>query len=364
MRGWETAKQAASSELADLVKQLVAVDSVNPDLVPGGAGEEAIGHVVAGWLEHAGLEVVVEEAARGRPNVTAIARGRGGGRTLLLNAHMDTVENGRLYGRGAYDMKAGLAAAMSAAAAVTGLAGDVVIAAVCDEEAGALGTRALLTRGPRVDAAIVTEPTDLKVAVAHKGFAGFEIETAGRAAHGSQPELGIDAIVAMGPILVELRTLDEQLRSSRKHPLLGTESLHASLIEGGQEFSTYPQRCVVTGEWRTLPGVTDVEKELRDAITRSGVAAQMRLLFSGEPFQAPTDHEIVRLLRHHAEAALVGVPYWADSALLAAAGIPAVLFGPRGAGAHADVEWVELTSVERTRDVLISVARDYCGRAR
>lgn len=87
----------------------------------------------------------------------------------------------------------------------------------------------------------------------------------------------------------------------------------------------------------------------------------MRLLFTGEAFEAPTDHEIVQLLRRHSDSDLVGVPYWADSALLAAAGIPTVVFGPSGAGAHASVEWVDLASVERTRDVLVAVARDFCG---
>lgn len=362
------------SELANLARQLVAIDSVNPDLVSGGAGERAIGQFVAEWSERAGLEVSVAEVAPGRPNITAIARGSGSGPTLMFNAHMDTVgvgemkqphepriEDGRLYGRGAYDMKAGLAAAMSAAAAVTGLAGDVVVAAVCDEEAGALGTKAFLEHGPRVDAAIVTEPTDLAVAVAHKGFVGFEIETIGRAAHGSQPDLGIDAILAMGPILVELRALDQRLRDGRKHPLLGTESLHASLVEGGQEFSTYPERCLVVGEWRTLPEGADVERELGEAINRSGISGDLRLLFKGDPFEAADDDGFVRLVRHLAQAETVGVPYWADSAHLAAAGIPTVLFGPSGAGAHASVEWVDLPSIERTRDVLVAVARNYCG---
>jgi acetylornithine deacetylase len=321
--------------------------------------------------------VSFEEVAPGRPNVTAVARGSGAGPTLLLLAHTDTVgvgemerphepriDDGRLHGRGAYDMKAGLAAAMSAAAAVRDLAGDVVVAAVCDEEAGSLGTRALLGDAARFDAAIVTEPTDLRIAVAHKGYAGFEIETAGRAAHGSRPEEGVDAILAMGPVMVELRGLDDRLQGGRRHPLLGTESLHASLIEGGQEFSTYPERCLLSGEWRTLPGGTDVEAALRDAVARSGVEAEVRLAHTGEPFEAQTEHEIVRLLESHAGGGLIGLPYWADSALLAGAGIPTVLFGPSGAGPHARVEWVDLASVERVRDVLVAVGGEFCGAAR
>ena len=254
-------------EVATLLRQLVEIDSVNPMLVPGGAGEAEIAGFVAHWLGRAGVEVSVQEAAPGRPNVVGVARGTGGGRSLLLNAHTDTVgvagmsspyepseEGGRLYGRGALDMKAGLAAAMVTVASLRGLAGDVVLAAVIDEEAGGAGTRALLDSGFRADAAIVPEPTGLDVAVAHKGFVGFEIETLGRAAHGSRPERGIDAIARMGPVLTELAILAEGLRLGPAHPLLGTSSVHASLIEGGQEFSSYPERCVVTGEWRTLPG--------------------------------------------------------------------------------------------------------------
>jgi acetylornithine deacetylase len=361
-----------------LLHRLVAIDSVNPSLVAGGAGEANTARFVADWLERAKLEVSVQDVAPGRPNVVAIARGRGGGRTLLLNAHTDTVgvvgmktphtpraEGGRLYGRGAYDMKAGLAASMLAVASLPRLAGDVVLAAVADEEAAGLGTRALLANGLRVDAAIVTEPTELNVAVAHKGFAGFEIETAGRAAHGSLPERGVDAIAGMGPVLVELSALAERLRGRERHPLLGTSSVHASLIEGGQEHSSYPERCLLIGEWRSLPGESrgDVEVELRELIARSGVDAALRLLFTGEPFEVEEEEEIVQVVRRQAKTAIVGVPYWADSALLAAEGIPTVLFGPSGGGAHERVEWVELASVERVRDVLVASAEDFCRSA-
>ena len=361
-----------------MLRQLVAIDSVNPSLVEGGAGEAGIASFVADWLEAAGLEVTLGDALPGRPNVVGIARGSGGGRTLLLNAHTDTVgvagmdrpyeprlENGRLYGRGAFDMKAGLAAAMVAAASARGLAGDVVVAAVADEEAAGAGTKALLASGLRADAAIVTEPTGLDVAIAHKGFVGFEIETAGRAAHGSRPERGIDAIALMGSVLVELSVLAQRLGNAAGHPLLGPSSLHTSLIEGGQEFSSYPARCLLTGEWRTLPGESpaDVEAALRQLIARSGVDAELRLLFTGDAFAVADQEEVVQVVHRHAGTAIVGVPYWADSALLAAAGIPTVLFGPVGGGEHESVEWVELASVERVRDVLLATAKDFCGRA-
>jgi acetylornithine deacetylase len=364
------------SDLNDLLARLVEIDSVNPELVKGGAGEGQIARFVAEWLERAGLDVELQEVRPGRPNVLATRRGTGGGRTLLLNAHMDTVEvagmedphraivkGDRMYGRGTYDMKAGLAAAMVAAAQSKGLAGDVVVAAVIDEEAGALGTRALVDSGVRPDAAIVTEPTELEVAIAHKGFVGFRIGTAGRAAHGSRPDEGIDAILKMAPVLAGLSALNAELQAREPHPLLGAASLHASVIEGGQEFSSYPERCIVTGEVRTLPGQTAdaVEQELKAAIDGSGEAPSLGIELVGEPFEVAADAELVRVVGNHADAPVIGVPFWADSSLLAAAGIPTLLYGPHGEGAHAVVEWVDLRSVERVREVLVATAAEFCA---
>ena len=361
----------ADAALTELVAQLVAIDSVNPDLVPGAAGEGEIASSVARWCEDAGLDVEVVGPS-GRPSVIAIAHGSGGGRSLLLNGHLDTVgaggmtdpfeprvEQGRLYGRGAYDMKAAVAAILDAAARVEGLRGDVIVTAAADEELASIGTSAVLER-VRADAAIVVEPTELKLAIAHKGFVGFELETQGAAAHGSRPDLGVDAIAKMGPVLVALKELDERLQSGPRHALVGTASLHASLIEGGQEFSTYPARCVLSGERRTIPGETveQVEAELR------GLAedADVRITVSRDPFETAPDDELVRLVGSVANAGEpVGVSFWADSGLIAAAGIPTVLFGPIGDGAHADVEWVDLDSIERLRDVVLACAVEWCG---
>jgi acetylornithine deacetylase len=212
----------SSSSLTELAAELVRIDSVNPVLVQGGAGEGDLARFVAEWLADAGLEVEVDEVAPGRPNVVGRARGSGGGSTLLLNAHMDTVgyegmeapleprvENGRLYGRGAYDMKGSLAAIMvaGAEAAQAGLRGDVLVAAVVDEEVFSIGAEAAARRYP-ADAAIVAEPTELRLVVAHKGFVWMEIETKGRAAHGSRPDLGKDAIVGMGGVRSGLDALE------------------------------------------------------------------------------------------------------------------------------------------------------------
>jgi acetylornithine deacetylase len=364
------------SELGDLVAQLVAIDSINPDLVPGGAGEAEIASFVAEWCRRAGLDVRLEEVAPGRPNVIAVARGSGGGRTLMLNAHMDTVgvagmerphdpllADGRLYGRGAYDMKGSLAAIMLAGAEAKkrDLRGDVVLTAVCDEEVASIGTAAV-ARELGADAAIVSEPTEMQLALAHKGFVAFEIEVAGRAAHGSRPDLGVDAIARTGRVLVRLEELDESLRAVPTHRLLGSGSLHASVISGGQEYSSYPERCLLQGERRTIPGedVAQVEGELRQLL--GDVEGETRVVFAREPFETDEDAEVVALVRRHAgDPEIVGVPFWADSALLSAAGIPTVLFGPAGEGAHAVEEWVDLASVERCAEIYTAVAAELCA---
>jgi acetylornithine deacetylase len=376
------------SDVADLAAQLIAIESINPDVVPGGSGEREIARFVAEWCERAGLETSLSELAPGRSNVVAVARGTGSGRALMLNAHMDTVgvagmvdpfsprvEGGRLFGRGAYDMKGSLAACMLATAESRRrkLHGDVVLTAVADEEFASIGTEtvaATLT----AEAAIVTEPTELQVAVAHRGFVHVEIETQGRAAHGSMPELGIDAIAKMGRVLVGIEELDAELRANPVHAHLGSGSVHASLIEGGQEYSSYPARCVVQAERRTIPGETvqTVERELSEIVERAAdndvdFSADVRILASREPFEVPESEMIAELVRHHASAVLgveprvVGVPFWADSALLGEVGIPTVLFGPRGEGAHGEVEWVDIESLERCVEIYVRVAAELCG---
>jgi acetylornithine deacetylase len=204
----------ADPELVDLASRLVAIDSINPGLIAGAPGEAEAAAFVAGWCAERGFEV--EVVGGDRPSVIAVRRGSGGGRSLLLNGHLDTVgvagmdrphsprvEDGRLYGRGAYDMKGAVASIMLAAARATGLKGDVIVTAVADEELASAGTEAVLER-VSADAAIVVEPTELEVAVAHRGFVSFEIETQGVAAHGSRPDLGVDAIANMGHVLVAL----------------------------------------------------------------------------------------------------------------------------------------------------------------
>ncbi|HYI73678.1 MAG TPA: M20/M25/M40 family metallo-hydrolase [Gaiellaceae bacterium] len=375
------------SDVAELAAQLVAIESINPDVVAGGSGELELARFVARWCERAGLETTLTELRPNRANVVAVASGSGGGRSLMLNAHMDTVgvagmtapfeprlEDGRLYGRGAQDMKGSLAACMLATvdAARRDLRGDVIMTAVADEEFASIGTEAVAA-GLTADAAIVTEPTDLKLAVAHRGFVHLEVEVQGRASHGSRPDLGIDAIAKTGRVLTGIGELDSKLRAHPTHRFLGSGSVHASLIEGGQEFSSYPARCLLQAERRTIPGETaeHAERELREIVERAGegdpdFSAEVRAPISREPFGIDEDAEIVQLVRGHATAVLggepeiVGVPFWADSALLAAAGIPTVVFGPTGEGLHSEVEWVDVASLERCMEVYAAVAAELC----
>lgn len=376
------------TETIDLLSQLVAIDSVNPDLVPGAAGEAKLARFVADWLENAGLDVTMQEAAPGRPNVIGLVRGAGGGRSLMLNAHMDVVstagmpdgwgprvEGNRLYGRGAYDMKGSLAAVMLAAAdlAKNPPRGDVLVTAVADEEYASIGTAAIVEKW-KADAAIVTEPTDLTICPAHKGFAWLDIETLGVAAHGSMPDAGVDAIAKMGRVLVELDALDRSLRANATHPLLLSGSLHASLIEGGSGLSTYPERCLLQIERRTIPGETNAAVlDQIESITRKlaeadpSFQAEVRLGLTREPYEVALDEPIARAIQRQAAAELGAAPAveggfgWMDSALLGAAGIPTVIFGPRGDGAHAAVEWVDLESVEACRRIYAVTAREFCG---
>ena len=376
------------NEITTLLHQLVAIDSINSDLVAGGAGEREIATFVANWLEQASAEVILDESVLGRPSVIGMVRGTGGGRSLLLNAHLDTVgvagmqrpheprvEGNRLYGRGAYDMKGGLAAIMVAAsqAKKLSLRGDVILTAVADEEYASLGTQAIVKQW-HADAAIVTEPTALRLCVAHKGFVWLEIITQGKAAHGSRPDLGCDAIVKMGHLLAGLEQLDHSLRAVTSHRLLGSGSLHASLIEGGQELSSYPERCILQIERRTIPGETleQVETEIRELLgeigrTDSTFLASVKTTFVRNPYEVTEDAAIVQTLVGQARSQLgfapeiVGEPWWTDAALLAAAGIPTVLYGPGGAGAHAAIEWADLKQVQQCSDVLLATIQAFCA---
>jgi acetylornithine deacetylase len=384
----EEAKVRYDEDLIALLGELARTDSVNPSLVPGAAGEGTVAERVVDWATGAGLRVEVLEQVPGRPSVLVHSRRTpaAGGKSLMMCGHMDTVGIGemrdplsarvdgdRMYGRGVYDMKAGLVAALFACrdAADANLAGEVIVAAVADEEHSSIGVQEILTH-IRADAAIVTEPTELVVAIAHRGFVWTEIEVLGKAAHGSRPQLGVDAILKTGPILVAIDDLNRKLRDTQ-HPMLGPGTLHASLIKGGVEESTIPALCVLTIERRTLPGETaaDVERDitslLADCRTQApDLVVNSRTTLARDPFETSPESAIVRCVAAAAArtlggpAQIGGVSYWADSAFLSASGIPTVLFGPSGDGAHAAVEWIDLPSTVACARILTATAVDFC----
>jgi acetylornithine deacetylase len=367
-----------------LLRDLIAIDSVNPSLVDGGAGEAEIAEYIATKLRGMGVDVVRQFAAPGRPNVIGVIDGRSKGRTLMLCGHSDTVgvegmlhpflpeeRDGRMYGRGAQDMKGGVAAILDAARSISaqGLArGRLILALVADEEHASLGAEALVTEWT-ADAAVVAEPTDLAVAIGHKGFEWVEVTTEGVAAHGSRPEEGVDAIAHMGRVLSRLEALQRTL-ATKPHPLLGAPSVHASLIRGGREMSSYPDRCTLRIERRTvegeLAGTALVEMQELLQVLHSEDAefrGTAKFLFGRPPYVLPADHLLPRLT-HDAlgghQGSIAATSFWTDAAILGAAGIPSIVFGPGGAGLHSIEEYVRLEEVEQCRDALVALTRRFC----
>ena len=376
--------RTSSDPCLALLRDLVAIDSVNPSLVPGASGEAEIAEAIATHMRRLGLDVAMQEAAPGRPNAIGVLEGRERGPTLMLCGHVDTVgvegmadpflpreRDGRLFGRGSQDMKGGVAAMIDAArlAAERGFArGRLIVAAVVDEEYASIGADTLVTEW-RADMAVVTEPTDLQIAIGHKGFAWLEVVTRGRAAHGSRPKDGRDAILRMGRVLGRLEALDRALQAKPPHPVMGTGSLHASVIDGGRELSSYPDRCVLQLERRTIAGedAGQAEREVEQILDGLRSAdpefeAEARLTFARPPYELPAGHPLPAALAAAAASAgsdrtsPVGMSFWTDAAILGHAGIPTVLYGPGGAGLHSTEEYVNVADVLACRDALAKLA--------
>ncbi len=372
--------------LADMIR----IDSTNPSLTPGSAGEADMAAYVSDALKKLNLEVHTHEHEPGRFSVVGIRRSQGSGRSIMLNAHMDTVgvegmadpftaeiNDGRMYGRGAQDMKGSLAACMGAVKALHDagmpVAGDVLIAAVADEEYASMGTADIAKRYP-VAAAIVTEPTDLDLCLAHKGFVWLEVETQGRAAHGSRFEEGVDANMHMGRVLPALDALGQDLRTRGGHSLTGPPSLHLSTIQGGTEWSVYSDQCVLRIERRTAPGETvpQAVAEIQAILDRLKAEdptfiATLKIIFSREPFEVSPSCDLVHALEASSTQVLgrkpkhVGSAGWMDSALLSVEDVETVIIGPTGDGLHTHEEWVDLDSVVTLADILARTAVGYCA---
>ncbi|MFC5931367.1 ArgE/DapE family deacylase [Cryobacterium melibiosiphilum] len=378
----------------DLLRTLIAIDSVNPDLVPGAAGEARIATWCAEWLAERGFEVHRLEERPGRPSIVGVFRGTGAGRSLMLNGHLDTVgvatytgdpftaeeRDGRIFGRGSFDMLGGVAAILVAAARASAsgpdgarLAGDVIVTLVADEEFGSLGTEEVL-RHFRADAAIIAEPSGLELTLAHRGFAWFELELEGVAAHGSQPERGVDAIQHAALVFTALDGLRDRLESTAPHPTLGHGTVRVSMISGGDDAATVAAACTLTLERRMLPGEPPehVEAELRElldalAATVPDFAYRLDRLVARAAFEADVAWPIVEALQSSATRVLGrapahrGEPFWTDAGLILEAGIPCLVFGVDGGGAHADEEWAEVASVRQLAATLEGTLRDFCS---
>lgn len=375
--------------LTKTLQKLVQINSVNPSLEPDGAGEKEIGLFIAGEMKRMGIKTEIDEPEPGRVNVIGTRLGSGGGKSLMLNAHTDTVgvegmqdpfsgiiKDGKLYGRGSYDMKGSIAAILAVAKELSEsekhLSGDVVFSFVADEEYESLGA-AHLAKKCRVDAAIVAEPTSLDICLAHRGFGVFKIVTEGKIAHGGRHRQGVDANTKMGLLLAELDRYSRQLTEQKKHPLCGEASMHIPLIEGGNSLFIYSDRCTIYAERRTLPGETkesvleDLKKiienlEAKDPDFKASISCEIWR----NPYEISSDKSIVRHLTNTSKEILgkqpgyIGHTWWEDSAIFGHAGIETVIIGPNGGGIHEAVEWVELDSVKKLSEILYQTTIAYC----
>ena len=366
-----------SEAVIELTRELVALNTVNPELEAGAPGERPAVELLADRLERSGFAIEIVGPQR-RPSLLATLRGRGGGPALALNGHLDTVPAGgmtdpftpridgeRLYGRGTCDMKAGIAALVVAAehAARAGTDGDVLLALVADEEHGSLGTTAVLDALRALDrlpdACIVAEPTWLELAGAHRGFAVIEVELRGRAAHSSRPQDGVNAVTHLGRLLAGVEARDRELATRAPHPHAGHGSFQATVAHGGTSPFVLPDRATATIERRTVPG-DPLDAGLREV--QAILAADPELdatchqLMSRDAWQLAEDEpHIARLVELFGRPRRTGFPYWMESALWEQAGVPALVCGPAGGGLHTDVEWVDLPQLRAYTESLTAL---------
>ncbi|MDQ6794873.1 MAG: M20/M25/M40 family metallo-hydrolase [Chloroflexota bacterium] len=378
-------------DVEQLLSELVRIDSVTPWLIPGGAGEGDIARYMAGWLDGTGAEVSLEEVEPGRPNLVARLPGSGGGRSLCLNAHADTVgyanwadralrperSGDRLIGVGVADDKSscaiGLLTMREIAKSGNRLRGDLVVACTVDEEGSSIGTSDLVRRHG-FDGAIILEPEGVgKVIVEHQGFGWVDIVVHGRAAHGSAPEKGIDAIAHMAEVIRGLGQLNERFRSEPPQ-LSGTTVLHTGTIVGGTDYATYPSSCVLGIEIGTQPGeklstrVAEIEAIFQDCRARlPGFSAQVVVKLERDPFKAERHESLLAAADRAAERVTgtalqrVGLNAWADGALMQAAGIPTLHMGALGGNFHAPDEWVSLPECVSMAELVRQTAIEFCG---
>jgi acetylornithine deacetylase/succinyl-diaminopimelate desuccinylase family protein len=393
-RKYQSPRDVSVEDAVGLTQALTQINSSNPTLsVSDGVGESEIADYLSAWFAHRDIDFHRVEPVTGRPSVIGVLRGRGGGKSIMFNGHVDTVslssyerdplsgalglKNGKqaVFGRGSLDMKGGVAAALAAVASIKAGGqiprGDIIVAAVSDEEDASQGTQDIIAAGWRADAAVVAEPTMQAIATAHKGFVWIEVDVLGVAAHGSDPAAGEDAILHAGWFLRALGQYQAQLPVD---DLLGQASMHCGLIRGGEEPSSYPGKCTITLEFRTIPAQNEesILKDMRELLKNLSLEnhrfkyAEPRVTMSRPTAKLARDHPLVEKAVSCTSSILgsnpvvQSVPFWCDAALLGAVGIPSIVFGPSGDGLHSKEEWVEVESLNNMERIYRSLALDIC----
>ena len=379
------------AEVEDLLSALVRIDSVTPSLIPDGAGEAAIAEFIHDWLARIGVDVTLEEVAPGRPNVLARLPGTGGGSSLCLNAHSDTVGyanwadralrperiGDRLVGVGVADDKSSCAIALLAMREIVAsgprLRGDLVVAFTVDEEALSIGTTNLLEHHT-YDGAIILEPKGIgRAVIEHQGFGWIDLIVHGKAAHGSAPADGIDAIANMAEVIRPLAALGARF-ASEPDPRNGATVFHASTIVGGTDYATYPSLCTLGIEIGTQPGetlaarVAEIEAIFADCRSRiPGFSAEARVHLERDPFKAAGHEVLLAAADRAAEQVIgraheqVGLNAWMDAALMQGAGIPTISLGADGGNFHAPEEWVSLPECVSLVEIIRQTAINFCA---
>lgn len=364
-----------------LLQELIALPSVNPAFLPPGdprAGEKRVAEFLAATAAHAGLSVEFQEVLPGRSNLIARVLPSGKVRQrIMLAPHMDTVgvveekqftpqrKAGRIYGRGACDTKGSIAVFLSALIELASAkrrpsSTEICFIALVDEESGQAGSRFLARSGFKADLAIVGEPTRLKIVTAHKGDLWLQLETRGKAAHGSRPELGRNAVHLMAKIVHLLETDYARQLRRRRHSLLRHATINVGAISGGRQPNIVPDWCAIRIDRRTIPGENDpaVKREILRFIRQHGLAASMLDTKNEEPAPPletnPRLPLVQQFLRSAGQKKPAGVDFFTDAGVLAAAGIPCVVFGPGDiAQAHTADEWVAVSQLERGARMLV-----------
>lgn len=365
---------------AKLLCEIIALPSVNPAFLPAGdvrAGEQRVADYLAVTAARAGLDIEFQKAAPGRINFVARLTPANVSQTILLAPHLDTVpaasekqfvpefKNGKIFGRGACDTKGSAVAMLLALCALAKSRQrprqtEIIFAGLADEENAQLGSRALARSKLKADLAIVGEPTNLQIITAHKGNVWLQLETHGKSAHGSRPELGRNAVHEMARIVDALETdYAKSLRVQKRHPLLGHATVNVGTIRGGTQPNIVPDSCAIAIDRRTLPGETEagVKREIAAFLAQRKLRARFSDMRNAPclPMQTDTRLPIVRsFLRSAGQTKRLGVHYFCDAAVLSEAGIPSVVFGPGDISqAHTADEWISVNQLEQAKDILV-----------